>query len=52
LQVIVFEALSPQQQGSVASLMLKELVGRCEENEVTLTTDSSALLSLVPPARS
>jgi len=37
-EVIVFEALSPQQQGSVAALMLKELVGRCEENEVTLKT--------------
>ena len=36
-EVIVFEALDTDQVSSVADLMLKELVSRCEDNEVTLT---------------
>ena len=37
-EVIVFEALDQEQVGSVASLMLAELVSRCEENEIELST--------------
>lgn len=46
-EVIVFEGLNPTELGSVAGLMLKELVQRCDENEIQLATTQKLTDKLV-----
>jgi len=46
-EVIVFEALTQQQQGQVATLMLEELKRRCEESEVELVTTAKLTDAIV-----
>jgi len=46
-EVIVFEALDEQQVGTVAGLMLREVVSRCAESEVTLTTTTGLTEAIV-----
>jgi ATP-dependent Clp protease ATP-binding subunit ClpC len=46
-EVIVFEALDTDQVSSVADIMLKELVARCADNEVTLTCTKALTAAVV-----
>jgi len=46
-EVVVFEGLKVPQAGSIADLMLTELVGRCKENEIELSTTDKLTSALV-----
>jgi len=46
-EVIVFESLTESEVGEVASIMLKEVVLRCQENDIELKTTSKLTDALV-----